>query len=429
MGERHEHAARTIAFGLMAALMAGGCAHRPVNLTRCDLPLETLATPEPTSAGEGLAGVAREMPVASAYERAISEAMAASPSLDAVSAEPAVLMLSGGSQNGAFGAGFIDEWRVLGSTLPEFRVVTGISTGALIGTMVFTGETGRAVEGYSIIRESEILDVQARSALGAARKGAFGTLVPLRARIDRLLDTVPGGADDDALLGLVAAAAANRRKFFVGVVDVREGEAMAVDMTALATRWASAPEPEKRLIKRCYIETLIASSSVPLAAPPVYIDGRMLVDGGVRFGVFRAAEQAAMARANSSAPSFLLLNTRWQVAAECPFKVRDGEVCAVSGQPGAELRDWDALTLGLRSVDLLSNQVARFSVQAADSARIERLGADAANHSFEGKSCADWRAEDRATKPVPVQFHPKEMRCLIDYGRARARVARWWEVR
>jgi hypothetical protein len=43
-----------------------------------------------------------------------------------------VLMLSGGGQNGAFGAGFLRGWRERTDTpLPTFDLVTGISTGAL----------------------------------------------------------------------------------------------------------------------------------------------------------------------------------------------------------------------------------------------------------------------------------------------------------
>src|SRR5436190_23359675 len=43
-----------------------------------------------------------------------------------------VLMLSGGGQNGAFGAGFLRGWQSrTDARLPAFDLVTGISTGAL----------------------------------------------------------------------------------------------------------------------------------------------------------------------------------------------------------------------------------------------------------------------------------------------------------
>jgi len=48
------------------------------------------------------------------------------------------LAISGGGDNGAYGAGFINGWTASG-TRPEFKVVTGISTGALIAPFAFLG--------------------------------------------------------------------------------------------------------------------------------------------------------------------------------------------------------------------------------------------------------------------------------------------------
>jgi predicted acylesterase/phospholipase RssA len=42
-----------------------------------------------------------------------------------------LLSLSGGGQNGAFGAGFLNGWRESGRR-PQFDVVGGVSTGALL---------------------------------------------------------------------------------------------------------------------------------------------------------------------------------------------------------------------------------------------------------------------------------------------------------
>ena len=49
-----------------------------------------------------------------------------------------VLALSGGGSNGAFGAGFLYGWTKAG-TRPNFKLVTGISTGALIAPFAFLG--------------------------------------------------------------------------------------------------------------------------------------------------------------------------------------------------------------------------------------------------------------------------------------------------
>ena len=48
-----------------------------------------------------------------------------------------LLSLSGGGQNGAFGAGFLIGWRESGRR-PEFDIVGGVSTGALLATHAFS---------------------------------------------------------------------------------------------------------------------------------------------------------------------------------------------------------------------------------------------------------------------------------------------------
>ena len=48
------------------------------------------------------------------------------------------LAVSGGGDNGAFGAGLLNGWTAAG-TRPEFKIVTGVSTGALIAPFAFLG--------------------------------------------------------------------------------------------------------------------------------------------------------------------------------------------------------------------------------------------------------------------------------------------------
>ena len=48
------------------------------------------------------------------------------------------LALSGGGSNGAFGAGFLNGWSATGSR-PVFKIVTGVSTGALMAPFAFLG--------------------------------------------------------------------------------------------------------------------------------------------------------------------------------------------------------------------------------------------------------------------------------------------------
>jgi hypothetical protein len=75
-------------------------------------------------------------------QRALARAKAR---YDARPGEPVVwnlMLISGGGDWGAFGAGFIKGWsHVQGPlTKPEFDVVTGVSTGALIAPFAFLGD-------------------------------------------------------------------------------------------------------------------------------------------------------------------------------------------------------------------------------------------------------------------------------------------------
>ena len=60
----------------------------------------------------------------------------------------AYLAISGGGDNGAFGAGLLDGWTKAG-TRPEFKLVTGVSTGALDLAVCLSGSgVRRAAEGH-----------------------------------------------------------------------------------------------------------------------------------------------------------------------------------------------------------------------------------------------------------------------------------------
>ena len=65
--------------------------------------------------------------------------MAGQPRRKAARCRPSTfLAISGGGDNGAYGAGFLNGWTAAG-TRPEFKAVTGVSTGALIAPFAFLG--------------------------------------------------------------------------------------------------------------------------------------------------------------------------------------------------------------------------------------------------------------------------------------------------
>jgi hypothetical protein len=362
-------------------------------------------------------------------------------------AAPQFLVLSGGSQHGAFGAGFFHG---LGA-VPSYDVVTGVSTGSLQSSFLFLANTpppgdrtygwvdgplaglikpGQSSAGdlalaYSIADEGDILKSEG-GIFGALTKGELSTFAPLRARLTTVLtpDT----------LRQVAAEGAKGRKLYVGVTNLDDGLGYAVDLTELAARidapgWAGKAGE----LQQCYIDALIASSSVPPGVPPVTLTigageaarTNLYMDGGARFGVFLEQIERALAAEGPAADAHVTVIVNGTLY---------GSPWLDHGKPADK---WSAATLGMRAVALLENQVYRFSVAGAENFGIARGGLNMAfisnenipggeqpdDHVFKGKSCSAWRAVDAAAKPM--EFYANYMGCLSDYGRARGAAGQW----
>lgn len=364
-----------------------------------------------------------------------------------------MLFLSGGSQNGAFGAGFLHGWNSTGR-MPQFQLVTGISTGALQATGAFIGQTEINVQGYTINAESDLLEtyvdgddvsggLSANAAVTALRMGSIADLVPLREKLHSLMTP--------QVLEAVAARyrpQGRSARLLVGATDVDLGQAVAFDMTELASRYAAAEEEsaERTRLKNCYIEALVASSIVPPGAQPVFIDNRMYIDGGVRYAIFddRVGRilQNSVARSGAEAigPSlYIILNGDGASKAECG-KLNGADCDPLSSTQG-QLAKWNLGSLAFRTVDLLIDQVQRSSISRAASraeqfsgqtyfARIREPDLDDPEHSFTipgfdgSETCNAWRAQDDAIDN-PVEFHKRYMRCMIKYGEQRGKAQDW----
>jgi hypothetical protein len=356
-----------------------------------------------------------------------------------------LLLLSGGSQHGAFGAGFLAEWSRRRGGLPRFATVTGISTGAILSTWAFVGDPEVMAKEYALESEDQVLRAFARrkrdgdltlgSYLTIARRGAQADLSPLRARLLRLID--------DAMMERIAAEA-RERTLLIGLVDVDSGDALMVNLGNLAVRHQTTTDPlEKGRLRACYVDSVIASSSVPPAAPPAFIDNRMYIDGGARFGLIGPAflNVARFAAAGKEAPTmYMLVNSTLETKAQCGR--REPDLCQPDGSDpslntGHPRRDWDLIDLALRSVDILTGQIYRFSVAALARdyaittgrkpyfAKIDRDRLMAHRFPRGGPTtCETWKDIDGRTDR-PLEFYPRYMTCVVDYGRQRAEAMDW----
>ena len=182
------------------------------------------------------------------------------------------LAISGGGDNGAYGAGFLNGWTASG-TRPEFKVVTGISTGALIAPFAFLGPRYDNVL-EKVYTTSTQKDIFLKRGL---LKGLFG---------DSMADTRPlagviSSYVNRQLLDEIAAEYAKGRILLVGTTNLDSLEPVIWNMTAIA----ASNDPNSISL---FQKILLASASIPGAFPPVMIDvnldgtqyQEMHVDGG-----------------------------------------------------------------------------------------------------------------------------------------------------
>ncbi|MCA3280582.1 MAG: patatin-like phospholipase family protein [Roseomonas sp.] len=196
-------------------------------------------------------------------------------------AAPPITMLavSGGGEDGAFGAGLLNGWTETG-TRPEFALVTGVSTGALTAPFAFLGRRYDAAlkSVYTDITPRDVLET--RNLLNAALfEDALADSAPLFRTISKHLN--------EAMLADIADGYQKGRLLLIGTSDIDAQLPVAWNIGAIA---ASGHPRALDLIRRI----LLASAAVPGAFPPVMIDvtvgGRayqeMHVDGGAFTQVF-----------------------------------------------------------------------------------------------------------------------------------------------
>lgn len=192
-----------------------------------------------------------------------------------------VLAISGGAAGGAYGAGLLVGLGQSGRR-PQFSLVTGVSTGALIAPFAFLGPAWdhRLREAYTGGHAADVF------ALRRAAPGLEPSLFRARA-----LDSLIAPFIDDAVLEAVAEAHAAGRRLFVATTDLDRQRACIWDMGAIASQRGSAGQGRAVGLFR---EVLAASASLPGVFPPRLIRcvsgdqiyDEMHVDGGVSAPLF-----------------------------------------------------------------------------------------------------------------------------------------------
>jgi hypothetical protein len=284
------------------------------------------------------------------------------------------LSLSGGGQNGAFGAGFLMGWRESGQR-PQFDAVGGVSTGALLATHALLGtpEDDAKLEAmYTRVTKEDIYTTR--------------SLLDIVSGTDSLMDTTPlkemiAKFVTAETLQRVAAAAREGRFIVVGTTNVDYEQTWIWNMSAIAR--------DGNL--DLYRKVLRASASFPIVFPPVEIDGHLFVDGAARSNLV----VPGLAGPNRPGPPLYGPGTI--------YVIDNGKLQTTPQALRRALGDVAATTVGVMMNHSMQTAMTRSFVGA------KVLGYDFKYVGIE---------ESVGIGKDPLAFAPEEMRAAFDFGRS-----------
>lgn len=188
------------------------------------------------------------------------------------------LAVSGGGSDGAFGSGILNGWSAHGDR-PSFKVVTGVSTGALIAPLAFLGSSydPQLKEAYTTIDADRIYVV--RRLISILWEDAIADNKPLKEMVVHYIT--------QDVLDAIAKEHAKGRRLYVATTNMDREEPVVWDLGQIA----SSKDPGRLELFR---SVLVASAAIPSIFPPVLVkvsaNGKtydeMHSDGGVFFQSF-----------------------------------------------------------------------------------------------------------------------------------------------
>ena len=245
-----------------------------------------------------------------------------------------MLAISSGSDRGAFSAGFLNGWSEAG-TRPQFDIVSGVSTGALIAPYAFLGEPydPQLASVYTTIDAGDVYRLTPlKPLLGGA---SLANTKPLAQLIER--------SADDALIDEVAREHRKGRRLLVQTTNLDAERGVVWDMGAIA----ASDSPQRY---RLFRQVLLASASIPGFFPPVLIEvassdaefSELHVDGGTTSSVL-AIPPAVLFESKSDEPYVEgRITILYNGALQPVFRVSEPTVFAILDR---------ALTVSLKTAD------------------------------------------------------------------------------
>jgi Patatin-like phospholipase len=267
---------------LAGTLVLGGCSPamtRPPVSQEDLMKLRTTADEESVAAGRNVLARSLER-TKTHYDRSVAEGKQR-PVID-------ILIISGGGDWGAFGAGFLKGWLKVPAqhplAKPEFDAVTGVSTGTLIAPFAFLGDPQSIDEIVNLYRNPQEDWVKQRGILYFLPNNISLAEVPgLEREIQKHIT-----AD---MVRRIAKAGADGRLLLVTTTNLDTATPRVFDLVAEAQRAADSGELDR------IHNIMLASAGIPGAFPFRIIDGELYVDGGVTGNIIyggRIAEEDSL---------------------------------------------------------------------------------------------------------------------------------------
>jgi len=373
---------------LAGTLALGGCGPamtRPPATQQELLKLRATADEESVASGRKVLGRLLER-TKTEYDRSVAEGKQR-PVID-------ILIVSGGGDWGAFGAGFLKGWLKVPAqnplAKPEFDAVTGVSTGTLIAPFAFLGDPQSIDEIVNLYRNPQEDWVKQRGMLYFLPDNiSFAEVPGLEREMQKHIT-----AD---MVRRIAKAGADGRLLLVNTTNLDTGTSRVFDLVAEAQRGASSGELER------IHNIMLASAGIPGAFPFRIIDGELYVDGGVTgniiYGGRIAEEDSLPALWQKAYPNLPIPKFRFWVIFNNQFRP----------VPEVVAPNWVAVIQ--RSLET--------STRAATSTAVRHLFAMAEISELKRKADVEVRVVSIPpdwSPPVPGVFKKETMNSLADLG-------------
>jgi len=252
--------------GLLSALVLSGCAG-PSRPTLTEAQLQERAVADQAQMATAIEGAITK--VIARVERRAEASPGEVPTMH-------VLAMSGGGDYGAFGAGFLVGWGTITDPQwrrPDFDIVTGVSTGALLAPFAYLGRDEACLAVESLYRNPKKDWVQESGLLFFLPSNPSFMKIP--------------GLERDIRAVVDAKMIAQMAE------QSRAGKLLAISATDLDLGrqkfWEVGAESEAAVVSGDYDRVqriMLASAAIPAVFPPIEIGESIYGDGGVTANVF-----------------------------------------------------------------------------------------------------------------------------------------------